>query len=220
MWARFLFQVIFVIALSLAPLAASGAQSVKVIDGDTLDLDGTRYRLFGIDAPEAGQKCKGANGKQWKCGKAASDRLRNLVSRHVVKCDNRGLDPYGRVLAVCTADDANLNLTLIEEGLAWAFVRYSNLYEADEAPARTKGVGVWQAATQSPWDYREDRWKVEEQVSPKGCPIKGNISKNGHIYHVPWSRDYAKTEIDTRKGERWFCTESEALSAGWRAPSN
>jgi hypothetical protein len=49
--------------------------------------------------------------------------------------------------------------------------------------------------------------------------IKGNISLNGgqRIYHVPGSRDYDSTKIDESKGERWFCTEQEAVSAGWRA---
>lgn len=47
--------------------------------------------------------------------------------------------------------------------------------------------------------------------------IKGNISSSGEkIYHVPGQRDYAKTEIDESKGERWFATEDEAKAAGWR----
>jgi hypothetical protein len=51
-----------------------------------------------------------------------------------------------------------------------------------------------------------------------GCRIKGNISQNGRIYHVPGSSSYDQTQIDTSKGERWFCTEAEARAAGWRAP--
>lgn len=50
------------------------------------------------------------------------------------------------------------------------------------------------------------------------CLIKGNISDNGHIYHVPGSRSYDATKIDESKGERWFCTEEEARAAGWRPP--
>ena len=49
------------------------------------------------------------------------------------------------------------------------------------------------------------------------CPIKGNISSGGQIYHTPGQRDYCKTEIDTSKGERWFCSAAEAEAAGWRA---
>ena len=40
------------------------------------------------------------------------------------------------------------------------------------------------------------------------------------VYHTPDSRWYGLTEIDTGAGERWFCTEREALDAGWRAPKS
>ena len=49
-----------------------------------------------------------------------------------------------------------------------------------------------------------------------GCDIKGNISGNGRIYHLPGGAHYARTRIDESKGERWFCSESEARAAGWR----
>src|SRR5262249_18346337 len=50
-----------------------------------------------------------------------------------------------------------------------------------------------------------------------GCNIKGNISAAGErIYHIPGQRYYSATHINTRRGERWFCTEEEARTAGWR----
>jgi hypothetical protein len=55
------------------------------------------------------------------------------------------------------------------------------------------------------------------QVQSTNCTIKGNISSNGHIYHMPGQRYYNATIIDTAKGERWFCSVSEAEAAGWRA---
>lgn len=53
---------------------------------------------------------------------------------------------------------------------------------------------------------------------PAGCNIKGNISFNTgeKIYHVPGGRDYAATVINSSQGERWFCTEQEALNNDWR----
>jgi endonuclease YncB( thermonuclease family) len=53
-----------------------------------------------------------------------------------------------------------------------------------------------------------------------GCVIKGNLSSNGRIYHLPGSASYDATRIDTSTGERWFCSESEALAAGWRPARN
>ena len=49
------------------------------------------------------------------------------------------------------------------------------------------------------------------------CTIKGNNSSGGErIYHLPGQRFYNVTKIDTSKGERWFCTETQARNAGWR----
>lgn len=54
---------------------------------------------------------------------------------------------------------------------------------------------------------------------PADCRIKGNINARGErIYHSPGKPSYGSTRIDTRKGERWFCSVEEAERAGWRAP--
>lgn len=51
-----------------------------------------------------------------------------------------------------------------------------------------------------------------------GCNIKGNVSieSGERIYHLPGQKYYSSTNIDSRFGERWFCSEAEAQSAGWR----
>ena len=51
-----------------------------------------------------------------------------------------------------------------------------------------------------------------------GCSIKGNIQKKTgeRIYHVPGQAYYSKTRVDWLRGERWFCSEATAQSAGWR----
>lgn len=46
--------------------------------------------------------------------------------------------------------------------------------------------------------------------------IKGNISKDVKVYHIPKCQHYNKTIVDKSKGERMFCTEEEAKKAGWR----
>ena len=51
----------------------------------------------------------------------------------------------------------------------------------------------------------------------KSCQIKGNINAQGvRIYHPPGCRYYNDTVIDPNRGERWFCSEAEAVAAGWR----
>ncbi|WP_373541738.1 hypothetical protein [Chamaesiphon sp.] len=60
---------------------------------------------------------------------------------------------------------------------------------------------------------------LSQNIIPKpGCDIKGNISWNNNkkLYHLPGMKDYEITEISPEKGERWFCTESEAIANGWK----
>ena len=53
-------------------------------------------------------------------------------------------------------------------------------------------------------------------MHPMDAPFKGNITRRGRIYHMPWSPWYGRTRIEPAKGERWFCNERQALDAGWR----
>lgn len=217
-----MFSRILAIALLLLLMAAgaSAASNVRVIDGDTIDLDGVRYRLHGIDAPETGQFCKAADGSEWACGQVALGKLESLVIGRDVTCTPHEKDLYGRWVASCVAGGTDVNGEMIASGLAWAFRKYSVDYVKAEEIAHAGHVGVWQADTETPWDFRSHKWDNAVSVAPAGgCPIKGNInSKQEKIYHAPWSKDYAKTKVDTRKGERWFCTEGEAIAAGWRPP--
>ena len=54
-------------------------------------------------------------------------------------------------------------------------------------------------------------------LASAGCNIKGNISYKGdaRIYHLPGQEDYADTVISPERGERWFCSEADAVAAGW-----
>jgi len=199
----------------------------RVIDGDTIEVAGTRIRLEGIDAPEGDQQCAraGGAGDTWRCGQVATEELQRLVGRTALRCDSRGTDKYGRMLAICFAGETDINAEMVRRGFAWAFVKYSTVYVAEEAEARKRGVGIWQAPTMAAWDHRASRWAdARDAVSGKGaygapsrdCVIKGNITSGGRIYHMPWSPWYGKVRIETDKGERWFCNENEALAAGWR----
>lgn len=188
---------------------------LTIIDGDTVELGVVRIRLHGIDAPETGQRCRQANRQgSWDCGKAATNRLAELMDRAAIRCHAHDRDRYGRIIAVCYAGERDVNAVLVEEGLAWAFRHYSEDYVKHEERARATGVGIWQGPAEPPWDYRANRWARAAALSPKpGCPIKGNIDRQGQkIYHTPWSPWYGRTRIDESKGQRWFCDEAEALA--------
>lgn len=207
-WVVLLFLVLPTVAMA----------ELRVIDGDTFVLDGTVIRINGIDAPEEGQTCRKRSGRTWACGVEATGALKGLLHGKAISCDHLANDAYGRSIANCTADGVNVAEAMVRLGLAWAFVKFSEIYVAPEAEARAAQRGIWDGDNSPAWDYRSAVWAASAQTAPEGCPIKGNISKNGRIYHAPWSRHYARTRIDTSKGERWFCDEAQAIAAGWRAP--
>ena len=211
------------ICLLLAHPAMAGrlAGSGRVVDGDTLEVAGQMIRLDGIDAPEKGQRCTTASGQHFPCGADAARRLQALVHGAAVRCKGEEMDRYDRLIAVCTAGNVDLNRAMVEAGWALAFRKYSTRYVDAEDRAKARRSGLWAGSFTAPWDFRAARWEVAAVESPvPGCPIKGNISARGKIYHTPYSQHYDRTRINLAKGERWFCSEREALDAGWRAPLN
>jgi endonuclease YncB( thermonuclease family) len=199
----------------------------SVIDGDTIVIHGAHIRFYGIDAPESGQSCTDAGGRSYRCGQRAALALDNEIAGRAVSCDNRDVDRYGRIVAVCAAGGVELNRWMVAQGWAVAYRRYSSDYVPDEAAAKSAGRGIWAGRFEMPEAWRHAASartaKAREQAAtatdPRAdCDIKGNISyKTGQrIYHLPGDRYYAATRINTNRGERWFCSEAEAQAAGWR----
>lgn len=210
-----IFRVLIALAVLCGPAMAN---TVLIVDGDTLDVDGTRYRINGIDAPEAAQKCKTERGKNWACGDAATNALYDLTNGKTVHCETLATDSYGREIARCYAGGRDLAAAMVRQGMAWAFLKFSDEYEGLQTEAKANKRGIWRGESEPAWIFRETRWADATQTAPEGCPIKGNISSGGKIYHPPWSKWYSRTKINKNKGERWFCDEEEAVKAGWRAP--
>jgi endonuclease YncB( thermonuclease family) len=199
-----------------SPPEASLSGHPRVIDGDTIEVAGRHVRLEGIDAPETAQTCGTSGSGTWPCGKAAAEALEKLIGGASITCDSRGLDKYGRTLGVCFVAGRDINAAMVREGFAWAFVKYSTSYVQEEAEARALHLGIWQGEAEPAWEFRAHRWAGAEQAAPNGCAIKGNVTAHGRIYHMPWSPWYGQIKIDEAKGKRWFCTEAEAVAAGWR----
>jgi endonuclease YncB( thermonuclease family) len=119
-----------------------------------LRLDGKRIVLWGLDAPVRGQPCYAGN-KAWDCATASAKTLLNLVGDQEIACEQRRVDQFGRVFAVCKAGEVDINRALVEAGMAVALPKETTDYVAAEAAAKAKGIGVWRGPFTAPADYRE-----------------------------------------------------------------
>lgn len=127
-----------------------------VTDGDTIKFDKTRVRLFGIDAPEIRQNCIYA-GKAWNCGLEARTALEVMIGQNDVFCESKDVDRYGRIVAVCKAEDVDLNATMVSEGWALAYRRYSKDYIDEENAAKFGKLGIWRGSFTAPWRWRKNK---------------------------------------------------------------
>ena len=76
-------------------------------------------------------------------------------------------------------------------------------------------LGLWAGSFVKPWEWRSGELRSAQATG--SCIIKGNINGKGErIYHMPFQHYYSRVRVDPHRGERWFCTEDEAISAGWR----
>jgi micrococcal nuclease len=211
-------------AVAGAVLFAAGTRAVeskekivRVIDGDTVELEGgARLRYIGIDAPEMS-----STGREECLAEAAKAANASLVEGKEVefKVDVSDKDRFGRSLRYVYAGEVFVNMALIEQGLARTYAyppdtKYRRDFADAEARAKLARLGMWGSVCGT---APADEASPDAGVLPGTCEIKGNISTVGDkIYHLPLCRSYSKTVISTQDGERWFCSEQEAQDAGWR----
>ncbi len=142
------------VATALAHAGETLTGMPTVLDGDTLELHGTRIRLYGIDAPESAQLCS-RNGAPWQCGQAAALALSDFINGATVECRPVDVDRHGRVVAICTKGKIEVNDWLARQGWALDYTRYSGgAYRRAEAEARAARRGLWVAEFEPPWQWR------------------------------------------------------------------
>jgi endonuclease YncB( thermonuclease family) len=183
-------------------LSAAAAAEAVVHDGDTITLDGTIYRLDGIDAPELDQNCTNKEGETIPCGIIARDRLIESIGKHSVICDDRGPDTSymnsKRRIGECRieGESSTLNEWLVRQGLAFNFEPYAHgRFMAAQNDAQANHRGFWAGCFVMPRDFRRgnkrtavlfgqscgttDDKSIRDMLfpadprMPPGCTIKG-----------------------------------------------
>ena len=127
---------------------------IKVIDGDTIHLNGEKIRFSGIDTPELKQTCS-KNNEIIFCGIEAKKLLVDKIASNEINCISEGKDQYKRTLAECFVNDLSLSSYLVKKGYAFAYRKYSKKFIADEDFARSNNLGIWSMKFEYPWDWRK-----------------------------------------------------------------
>lgn len=209
----FLFVSSFVMNVYFLVLNYRRSVVVSVPDGDSIQLlDGRRIRLLGLDAPERG-----------RCGAdEARDALIIIANGRHVRLKNTVTDDYGRTLANVIIEDFSawigymtgkidpyVNRVMVSRGLAKyssQSTEYRETLRAASLSAKNQALGIYSPGCRST-DPTTD------------CVIKGNIRASQKTYHLPECKNYDQTIVDESFGDRWFCTEADAVAAGYRKAS-
>ena len=137
------------------------AETLRVIDGDTIVLNGEKIRFSGIDTPEMKQTCN-IDDLEIFCGRLAKIILIEKIGNETPSCiREKKLDKYKRILAECFVNGESLSKFMVRNGYAFDYTRYSKKkYAKDEEYAKTNKLGIWTMKFEYPWEWRK---KIREQ---------------------------------------------------------
>lgn len=139
----------------------------RVVDGDSLEMDGQKIRLVGIDAPELNQICQ-VNQADYSCGQKARNHLRSLIGdSEKIDCAGEGNDKYNRLLAECFVGKLSLNAEMVKNGWAVSYGEFGWI----ERRARKEKLGLWAGEFDDPSDWRARTGGLAEIQS--GAVLRG-----------------------------------------------
>lgn len=94
--------------------AAVAAPDIRVVDGDTIHVEGEKIRLLGLDTPEKGHQAECLAERM--LSRLATERLTELLADGII-IERDGVDRYGRTLAVVKdGDGRDVAEVLVSEG--------------------------------------------------------------------------------------------------------
>lgn len=139
----------------------------KVLNGDTLSIQGRYFRLYGIDAPESNQTCANRQGRSYNCGKQAATWLRDWINNNELECRVMQQDVKGNMVGTCSLGQYDLGAALVNAGWAVAYTKFTSIYVPYEEIAHASRNGLWQGKFYMPWD-----WRTLQSKKPKIKIIK------------------------------------------------
>ena len=153
---------IFFLSLTVGiNISADIIGEAEVTDGDTIIINDIRIRFTGSDAPESyffgkTQTCLDGKGREWECGNAATQKLKELINNQTVRCTDEGQDRYGRTLGICYVGDMDLQAEMVKSGMAVAYLRYSDRYEKEQNYAKKVKAGMLAGEFKQPEVWRRE----------------------------------------------------------------
>ncbi len=181
---------------------------IEVFDGDSFSIPPDQtIRLAKLNAPEV----------KFCFGEEAKANLEKLILNRNVKIEKAGKDVFNRIIALVYLDDQLVNETMIKSG--WAKYASGGIKEEDKQitpllkekgrEAKENQLGIW-----------SEKCYQKTNIANPECDIKGNLGKHEHgkkkTYHYPGCSEYERTVIELDLGEQWFCSEEEAVKAGYK----
>ena len=147
-------KILAILVLGLLWSNVGFAGNLRVVDGDTIVLNGEKIRFSGIDTFELKQTCMKGDQKVF-CGIFAKKLLVKKIGNETPKCISEGKDAYKRTLAECFINGESLSGFLVRSGYAFAYRKYSKKFIEDEEFAKKNKLGMWSMKFEYPWDFRK-----------------------------------------------------------------
>ena len=175
----------------------------RIIDGDTFIIEGNRQiRLMSVNSPEVGL-----------CGsQQATEKLTELISGKKIRLEGEINDHFGRFLALVYINDQLVNEQMILSG--WA--RFTST--ASSASEKLK-TAFQQAKDQKIGIFGSLCYQTSNPQNSK-CNIKGNVREGKKTYFFPGCGNYSNVALELDQGDQWFCSENEAVAAGFTKAAN
>lgn len=142
-------------------MSSAVAGELVISDGDSFKVNGERFRLWGIDAPELDQKCSTQTVSSYSCGQAAKAALYAILKENKFTCKKRSTDRYRRSVVTCmNGDNLDIGRILVQSGWAFDYKTYSKgYYKEFENYAAQNKMGLWKGKFQRPDIWRNEKRK-------------------------------------------------------------